>query len=167
LCSEEDFDAEAFFLEKGNVVLFLERLINVPVDLAAPLLRQLLDDWKAASADEPAHFASPKKVLLMTPTYREVESKLDRELEGSSSKSKSKQTFQTTTKDVNFYYPEAECLERFATRFWTISVNTGHETSDSRRAFGDAGIEPGRRVFLLSWAKFEEFVSFLEDSIDF
>ncbi len=159
----EEFDVEHFFSEKGNIMLILERLINVPFDLAAPLLRQFLDDWKAASRDDPVNFSAPKQVFLMTPIYREIESKLDRELglvEG-------KRGFQTAAKEACFYYPEAEFLERFFSHSWTFSVNTGHETSDSKRAFGDAGIEPGRRAFLLSWAKFVEFVSSLEQESSF
>lgn len=157
----EGFDADAFFSEKGNVFLAMERLINVPVELTGPLFRQFTDDWHSAARDEPAHFASPKQVLLMTPTYREVDSKLDREL-GLVDGGKSQRGFQTTAKGFCFYYPEMEDLERFASQSWTFAVNTGHNTSDSRRAFSEAGIEPGRRAFLLTWEKFAEFVTFLE-----
>lgn len=157
----EGFDAEAFLAaDSKNVMLFQERLINVPVSIAAPLFQQFLDDWKRAVDEEPAHFGLPKQVLLLTPTYREIESQLDKELGLPSS---SKSGFVSVEKGVCFYYPEAEFLAQFAQQSWTFTVNTGHETSDSRRAFGDAGVEPARQAFLLTWDSFEKYVQLLQE----
>lgn len=161
----EGFDAEAFMAtDSKNVMLFFERLINVPVSIAAPLFQQFLDDWKRAAAEEPHHFAHPKQVLLLTPTYREIESQLDKELGLPGS---SKSGFVSVEKGDCFYYPEVEFLAQFAEQSWTFTVNTGHETSDSRRAFSDAGIEPARKAYLFSWDAFEKYVEFLlEKSFD-
>ena len=155
----ENFNVEEFFSESKNVILFQERLINVPGSIAAPLYRQFLDDWKMAVSEEPQHFSSPKQVLLITPTYREVISKLDRELGLQETPNK----FGVASTETNFYYEETEFLKDFASEHFDFSVNTGHETSDSRRAFSDTGIEPGRRAFLLSWNKFIKFVDHLQN----
>lgn len=154
----ENFKVEEFFSDPKNVLLFQERLINVPGSIAAPLYRQFLDDWNMAAAEEPQNFSSPKKVLLITPTYREVISKLDRELGLQKDPSK----FGVASTETNYYYEEAEYLKDFALEYFDFSVNTGHETSDSRRAFSDAGIEPGRRAFVLSWKNFIKFIDHLQ-----
>ena len=151
-----------FFSKKGNnVILFQERLINVPGSISVPLYRQFLDDWRMAAREEPAHFAKPQDVLLITPTYKEIVSQLDRELGLKEIPSK----FDCASSMTCFYYEEVEFLEKFATKFIDFSVNTGHETSDSRRAFSENGIEPGRRAHLLSWDNFVKYVEYLETEI--
>jgi protein BCP1 len=162
-CTGREFDAEKFVSEPDNVVLFQERLINVPSSIAPPLYRQFIDDWEMAanSVQDPASkfFAkTPKQVLLLTPTYKEIVSKLDRELGLLEDAAK----FDVVASGTNFYYEETEGLVGLSLNHFDFSVNTGHETSDSRRAFSDAGIEPGRRAFILSWDKLVEFVSKLE-----
>lgn len=154
----ETFKTEEFFSDSKNVILFQERLINVPGTIAAPLYRQFLDDWKMAAQEEPEIFAKPANVLLITPTYREVISKLDRELGLQEAPSK----FGVASTETNFYYEEAEYFKDFAAEHFDFSVNTGHETSDSRRAFSETGIEPGRRAYLLPWNKFVKFVDHLQ-----
>lgn len=155
----DNFKVEEFFSESKNVILFQERLINVPGSIAAPLFRQFLDDWALATLEEPQNFPSPSQVLIITPTYREVISKLDRELGLQENPSK----FGVASTETNFYYEEFEYLSGFASEYFDFSVNTGHETSDSRRAFSDTGIEPGRRAFILSWANFVNFINHLQE----
>ena len=155
----ENFNVEEFFSESKNVILFQERLINVPGSVAAPLYRQFLDDWNMATSEEPQNFPSPKQVLIISPTYREVVSKLDHEL----GLQENPANFGVASTETNFYYEEAEYFKDFASEYFDFSVNTGHETSDSRRAFSDTGIEPGRRVFILSWKNFIKFVDHLQE----
>lgn len=165
-CKEFDFDL--FFSEPKNILIFQERLINVPVTIAAPLYRQFLDDWLMAAADKDSsdnlndNFLKLKNVLIITPTYREIVSSLDRELGLQEDPAK----FGVTSTRTNFYYEEAEFLSKFSSNSFAFTVNTGHETSDSRRAFSDVGIEPGRMAFILSWEKFEEYVCFLQSNFE-
>ena len=158
------FDAEGFFAEPKNVLIFQERLINVPSTIAAPLYRQFLDDWVMAASEKELidKFLKLKNVLIITPTYREVVSNLDRELGLQEDPTK----FGVTSTETNFYYEEAEFLSRFSSNSFAFSVNTGHETSDSRRAFSDVGIEPGRMAFILSWEKFSEYINFLQSNFN-
>ena len=151
-------EIKEFFADGRNVVLFQERLINVPGSIAAPLFRQFLDDWELAAGEVPSHFAKPENVLIITPTYKEIVSKLDRELGLQENPAK----FGVASTDTNFYYEEMEFIGEFASKYFDFSVNTGHETSDSRRAFTDHGIEPGRRAFIISWEKLGAFVKHLE-----
>lgn len=150
-----------FFSSGRNVILFQERLINVPGSIAAPLYRQFLDDWRMAASDDPKNFSNPKEVLIITPTYKEVISQLDRELGLKENPSK----FDCASSETCFYYEEAEFLGAKSSKFTDFSVNTGHETSDSRRAFSENGIEPGRRAFLISWDNFNKLVEQLEAEI--
>ena len=147
-----------FFGDEKNVVMFQERLINVPGSIAAPLYRQFLDDWRLASIDEPVHFSEPRNVLIVTPTYREVVSKLDRELGLQEDPKK----FGVASSETNFYYEEMEYLGEFASKSLDFAINSGHETSDSRRAFSENGIESGRRAFIVSWDNLGRFVNHLE-----
>lgn len=151
-------EVREFFGDKENVIIFQERLINVPGSIAAPLYRQFLDDWNSAAQEE-FSFATPSNVLIIAPTYREIVSKLDAELGLQENPSK----FGVASSETNFYYEEAEYFKDFVTRSFDFSVNTGHETSDSRRAFSENGIEPGRRLFILTWKNFEKFVAHLQD----
>lgn len=158
------FDVEGFFSEPKNVIIFQERLINVPGTIAAPLYRQFLDDWVMAASEKELNqkFSKLKNVLFITPTYREIVSNLDRELGLQEDPTK----FGVTSTETNFYYEEAEFLPQFSSNSFIFSVNTGHETSDSRRAFSDVGIEPGRMAFVLSWEKFSEYINFLQTNFD-
>lgn len=155
----EKLNVEQFFSESENVILFQERLINVPGSVAAPLYRQFLDDWNMATSEEPQNFPSPKQVLIIAPTYREVISKLDHEL----GLQENPLNFGVASTETNFYYEEAEYFKDFAAEYFDFAVDTGHETSDSRRTFSDNGIEPGRRVFILSWNNFIKFVERLQE----
>lgn len=150
-----------FFSNGKNVILFQERLINVPGSIAAPLYRQFMDDWNLAAEEDDEHFGNPKNVLIISPTYKEIISQLDRELGLKENPSK----FDCVSSETCYYYEEAEYLKKFSTKFFEFSVNTGHETSDSRRAFSENGIEPGRQAFLLSWQNFTEFIEHLESEI--
>ncbi len=172
-------------LEEVALVLH-ERYMNLPAEMAAPLYQQLLDDLPAAK-DESAVF-SPKQILMITPIYREVSSHLDaqtahdddpdhRDDYGSKDIQAGKQPASKRTKaiakdhqpeashpndpsDYQYYYGEAEMLEHRAEMWWDFSTTSPHETTDSRRAFGERGIDAARRAFLLS---FDAFCAFVKD----
>lgn len=150
--------AEDFFAGPENVLVFSERLMNVPGAVAGPLYRQFRDDWEAACAEDGAHYGTGGRVLLVTPCFREVPSRLDRERGGKRAK---RGEFGVTSRQVEYYYEEFGALD--GSTACDFAVNTGHDTGDSRRAFGDVGIEPCRRAFLLTW---EALARFIEDCGD-
>lgn len=175
--------AEAALMTRPErtAVVFQERFMNLPVEMGAPLYRQLLDDLPAAQ-EESACFA-PTTILLIVPIYRELDSQLDTELPSERKKRRkaAAAAAAATAKAVadelqpsegraesthQYYYAEDELLEHMDIAYWDFKVKTPHETSDSRRAFGDRGVEPARRVFLLSMEEFGSFVDQCQALID-
>lgn len=156
----------------GRTALVLaERFMNLPVDLAAPLYRQLLDDLPAA-AEEDAAFA-PDTILLIAPIYRELPSILDAEAISTAPEARRKRPRKSpadeeepadageppkSITDFSYYYAEDELLPEITTLHWDFRIKTPHETADSRRAFGDRGVDPARRVFVLTMEQLRTFV---------
>lgn len=166
---------------ENTALIFHERYMNLPAQLSAPLYKQLFDDLIPA-VDESRSF-EPKYYLVLAPIYRELASTLDAEMSassskasnggggnrkkrgktmGSSSKPNDSEGFESTTIDghseYQYYYDESLMMEELATAYWDFRIKTPHETADSRRAFGDRGIDPARRIFLLNAEDFKTFV---------
>jgi hypothetical protein len=137
------------YLDKTCLVMH-DRFMNLPPDVGGPLYKQLVDDLPAAQEEDRAF--DPESVLLIVPIFRELESQLD----DHDGKKKRRKTEEETT-DFQFYYAEDELLENITEIFWDFRIKTPHETPDSRRAFGDRGVDAARRVFLLSMEEFREF----------
>lgn len=143
-----------------TAVIFHERYMNLPVEVGAPLYRQLLDDLPAAQEETKAF--APTTLLLIVPIFRELASQID--TEGPSKRRKKQRNVQVNTSEpaealseFQYYYAEDELLEHMNLAHWDFKVKTPHETSDSRRAFGDRGVDPARRVFILSMDEFRTF----------
>jgi hypothetical protein len=152
---------EALLNVESTALILFERFINLPPEVGAPLYKQLLDDLPAA-AEESRSF-EPKNVLLIIPIYRELES----QLEAPKNKNKKKKRNEATEEEENlesqpgdfqYYYAEDELLQHITDVHWDFRIKTPHETPDSRRAFGDRGVDPARRVFLLTMEQFRTFV---------
>lgn len=157
--------------EKVALVL-LERFMNLPAEMAAPLYQQLLDDLPAAT-EESFAFA-PEYVLVLAPIYREVVSSLDWQGEdkGKPTKGKARKRISMPVEasmnddtaacvnpdEYQYYYGECELLNNEAIAWWDFKIKSPHETADSRRAFGDRGVDAARRVFLLPMTAFRSFV---------
>lgn len=156
--------------EKVALIL-LERFMNLPAEMAAPLYQQLLDDLPAAT-EESSAFA-PEHVIVLAPIYREVASALDWKGEDKHESTKRKAKKQMSTpadismdndnacvdpEEYQYYYGECELLANEAIAWWDFKIKSPHETADSRRAFGDRGVDAARRVFLLPMAAFRSFV---------
>lgn len=150
-------------------LVLLERFMNLPAEMAAPLYQQLVDDLPAA-AEESVAFA-PEHVLVLAPIYREVISQLDQEAgkdgEAELFREKGKKRVISVSRkvqadddpeDYQYYYGECELLANEAVAWWDFKIRSPHETTDSRRAFGDRGVDAARRVFLLPMASFRSFV---------
>jgi hypothetical protein len=143
---------EACLLHPDQTALVLhDRFMNLPAEVAAPLYKQLLDDLPAAVEENRAF--DPRQVLLIVPIFREIESQLDQQ-DGKRRKKNSEETA-----DFQYYYGEDELLENLTELHWDFRIKTPHETPDSRRAFGDRGVDPARRVFLLTMDEFRDFVT--------
>jgi protein BCP1 len=137
-------------------VVLHERYINLPSQLAAPMLTQLFDDMDAAR-DECGAF-DVKTVVLPTPIYRERPPQ-DGLYDG-------RHHDADAESDVwQYYYDEMLVIENVALGYWDAAVKTSHETADSRRAFGELGVEVARRFFVLSLEDLRACVSELESAL--
>lgn len=126
-------------------LLLMERMMNMPVELAKPMYQQLLDDYREAIAEDVALFKLDN-VLIYTPIYWEVES----ELEGHKKKGES---------GPFYYQEEMESLKLGKTI--DIVMHDADYTADSKRAFSDRGIKQGRRIAMITWHEFVKFVKSL------
>lgn len=157
-------------LKSGKKVsmVFSERFVNLPAEVASPLLKQLLDDHRNACKED-AVFQTDL-VIFSTPVYVEVESALDKELSGGKKAGNKKAKIDKNSgpkgEEVKYYYGEAEMLPGLAEYSWDYKVDQeADRVSDSKRAFTDVGIEGFRRVFVLTWTNFRHFVSQIESYI--
>lgn len=147
-------------------MILQERFMNLPVEVGVPLYKQLVDDLPAAG-EESSSF-QPKNVLFIVPIYRELKSELNQEVMGKK-RPKATDMEEEDLKDAseyNYYYAEDELLANLTTKYWDFRIKTPHETSDSRRAFGDRGVDPARRVFLLTLEEFHEFSQQCQSFLD-
>lgn len=143
--------------KKGTSVVFMDRFVNLPADVAGPLYQQLLDDHKNAVKEEPGF--RTERVILSTPTYIELESDIQEAQQPASKKSRKEAKAEAETK---FYYGESELLGEMCEYSWDYRTDKPDRVADSKRAFGDLGIESGRRVFVLSWSSFIRFVGSID-----
>ncbi|KAI2623712.1 p21-C-terminal region-binding protein-domain-containing protein [Xylaria nigripes] len=122
-----------------------ERLINMPSEIAPPLYNMLIDEIEAAVEDkEPYEFTH---YLIVSKTYREVESTLD---VGERKKKKGKQDA-----TMFHFHPEDEVLQRHAVAFGSYQLTKIDETiADSKRAFQEMGVLPMGSMILIEASKF-------------
>ncbi len=144
-------------LEKhGTSIVFMDKFVNLPAEISSPLLRQLIDDLKNACKEDATLFET-KRVIISTPTYVEIESDLNDE--------QSKKKKKVVNAEPKYYYEEAEILDELAEYSWDYKVDHAERVTDSKRAFGDLGIESGRRVFILDYPAFLQYTSRIETYI--
>lgn len=147
---------------EGIALLINERMMNLPGDVGAPLLLQVLADWQKAEAEDP-QWAKIYQVLLLIPMYSEVKAEVsddDDEGDGGKGEDDSSST-KNSNASAQFYHPEEEnglkAIKGQPRLDVTFTVASTHSTSDSRRVFGDLGSKPFRRAVLLSRQQFEDF----------
>lgn len=151
--------------EKSEVGLILtERLVNMPPKVIPPMYSMLLEEVEWAVEDkEPYTFSH---YLILSKTYKEVESKLDREERQSSKKIKSDKTEENTF----YFHPEDEQFHKFSVGYCNFDyTHQGDEgQADSKRTFQDMGIMPQGHLILIDRSKFADAVksvsAYLQDN---
>ena len=147
---------------KDTVGLILtERLVNVPVEVAPPMYKMLLEEMTWAKDEkEPYDFT---QYLIISKTYREVESKLDQE-EDRPQKKKKKSSKKA---EVFNFHPEDTIIQRSALAHGDYSyVKEGSdEDADMKRTFQDYGIKPQGHMMLIEASKYESIVSAMEEAL--
>ncbi|KAM0344319.1 hypothetical protein ACHAPU_007677 [Fusarium lateritium] len=126
-------------------LVFSERLINMPSELAPPLYSMLIDEVEAAVEDkEPYDFSH---YLILSKTYQELESKLDVE---SQKRKKVKEEA-----GMYYFHMEDEVLHKHAVAHGNFNYTKEDETAaDSKRAFQELGVKAHGHMILIEANKF-------------
>ncbi|KAI8686012.1 Protein BCP1 [Fusarium keratoplasticum] len=137
----------ANMLNSGKHVglIFSERLINMPSELAPPLYSMLIDEVEAAVEDkEPYEFSH---YLILSKTYQELESKLDQE---NQKRKKAKEEA-----GVYYFHVEDEVLQKHAEAYGNFNYTKEDESvADSKRAFQEMGVKAHGHMILIEASKF-------------
>ena len=160
---EESLASIAQLLQGPNTahvgLILSERLINVPPQLAPSLYKMLqLELAQAVDSNDPYPFTH---FIILSKTYKEVDSQLDQE---ESRPQKKKKGSNTPSSEVFFFHPEDEVSLRFATAHGNFCyAKQEHDSqADSKRAFQEAGIKPQGLMILVEISKFEPLVREIE-----
>lgn len=126
-------------------LIFSERLINMPSELAPPLYSMLVDEVEAAVEDkEPYEFSH---YLILSKTYQELESKLDQE---NQKRKKAKEEA-----GVYYFHVEDEVLQKHAEAYGNFNYTKEDESvADSKRAFQEMGVKAHGHMILIEASKF-------------
>ncbi|KAF5974025.1 BCP1 [Fusarium coicis] len=134
-------------LKSGKHVglVFSERLINMPSELAPPLYSMLIDEVEAAVEDkEPYDFTH---YLILSKTYQELESKLDVE---NQKRKKAKEEA-----GIYYFHMEDEVLQKHAVAHGNFNYTKEDESAaDSKRAFQEMGVKAHGHMILIEANKF-------------
>ncbi|KAF4957833.1 hypothetical protein FGADI_2850 [Fusarium gaditjirri] len=126
-------------------LVFSERLINMPSELAPPLYSMLIDEVDAAVEDkEPYDFTH---YLILSKTYQELESKLDVE---NQKRKKAKEEA-----GIYYFHMEDEVLQKHAVAHGNFNYTKEDESAaDSKRAFQEMGVKAHGHMILIEANKF-------------
>ncbi|KAH7238822.1 protein BCP1 [Fusarium tricinctum] len=126
-------------------LVFSERLINMPSELAPPLYSMLIDEVEAAVEDkEPYNFSH---YLILSKTYQELESKLDVE---NQKRKKAKEEA-----GMYYFHMEDEVLHKHAVAHGNFNYTKEDESAaDSKRAFQELGVKAHGHMILIEANKF-------------
>ncbi|KAI1065809.1 hypothetical protein LB507_001018 [Fusarium sp. FIESC RH6] len=126
-------------------LVFSERLINMPSELAPPLYSMLVDEVEAAVEDkEPYNFSH---YLILSKTYQEMESKLDVE---NQKRKKAKEEA-----GMYYFHMEDEVLHKHAVAHGNFNYTKEDElAADSKRAFQEMGVKAHGHMILIEANKF-------------
>ncbi|KAI7900802.1 p21-C-terminal region-binding protein-domain-containing protein [Cokeromyces recurvatus] len=138
-----------------------ERFINMPVEIMAPMYNMLQEEVKnAVKQKEPYTF---EWYMFISKTYKEVASNVDNEEEEeemTSAKKKDK-AVATNSTETFYFQSEDEIITKYAEYQFDFKFTNSEkeQSSDSRRAFSDFGIAPGRKLLLVHKSKFDDLVN--------
>lgn len=146
-------------LESGAQValVFSERLLNMPAEIAPPMYSMLIDEIAAAVEDgEPYNFTH---YLVLSKVYSEVESTL---VETERKKKKSRED----PGAFFFFHPEDEVLQRHAVAHGSFDFTKEDDmVADSKRAFQEMGIKTRGHMMLIEASKFTGAIKAVEDYV--
>ncbi|KAJ2465074.1 Mss4p nuclear export [Coemansia sp. RSA 2337] len=143
------------FNGQGHVgLLFSERVVNMPPQVVAPMLKMLVEELEWAVADgEPYDF---EHYVLLAPMYRETEAVDDDE--GGAKK--------RTGPTIDAYaHAEDEFIEEFACAKFDYKFSRSKRVAESRNSFADTGLAPSRWCLVIHKAKMPALIARLESAL--
>ncbi|KAK7415307.1 Mss4p nuclear export [Neonectria punicea] len=135
-------------------LVFSERLINMPSELAPPLYSMLIDEVEAAVEDkEPYEFSH---YLILSKTYQELASKID--VEGQKRKKAREEA------EIYYFHAEDEVLQKHAVAYGAFNYTKEDEVvADSKRAFQEMGVKAQGHLILIEAGKFQGAIKAVND----
>lgn len=146
-------------------IVFSERLINMPTEVVPPMYKMLVQEIKDAADKNTPDSKSPfdfDYLFILSRTFQEEESQLDKEERISAKKSK---RTPSSTKESYFFHPEDGVIQDHALYFHSYKYSKEPQASDSKRAFYDYGIFPQGHLILLDTKTLPDLVQDLETRI--
>ncbi|KAJ2805704.1 Mss4p nuclear export [Coemansia guatemalensis] len=133
-------------LDGHTGLLINERVINMPPQVVAPMLRMLAEETqRATEAGEPFDF---EYYLLLAPMYREVSEE---------------ENPRRTEAMAAFAHAEDEFVEEFACFKFDYRFSRSQRVADARNSFADSGLAPSRRCLVIPRANFASLIKRLEE----
>jgi protein BCP1 len=150
-------------LQGDNTVglILTERFMNMPVEVVPPMYKMLLEEMTWANEEkEPYTFTH---YLIISKTYREIESQLDQE----DNRPQKKKKKGLDKAEVFNFHPEDGIIQRFALAYGDYPyIKEGADgDADSKRTFQEHGIKPQGHMILLEASKYESMVTNLEQAL--
>ncbi|KAJ2559945.1 Mss4p nuclear export [Coemansia sp. RSA 1933] len=158
---------------KNTGLLISERVVNVPPQVVAPMLRMLVDEMKAAETSyDFEHF------VLVCPLYRDTEAVADdpdSDDDSTSTRNRKKplvsvrryaKSQSTPAMDLSIethVYAEEEFIEEFACLKFDYKFTRTKRVAESRNSFADSGLSPFRRCLVIHRSKLNDLVDRLND----
>lgn len=166
---------------KDRVGLILsERLVNIPTEIMPPMYKLLNEEMKNSNEDKSSKTEennennqsttiSPKSgpfnfdyLFILSRTYSEEQSQLDKEERISAKKLKS---VPGKKQELFSFHPEDEVIHKHTLYNHSYKFTREPPASDSKRAFYEFGIFPQGHVMLLKASEMDELVKDLEVTI--
>lgn len=144
-------------------LILTERLVNVPAEVVPPMYCMLLEEMQwALEEKEPYKFS---EYIVLSKTYREVESSADQEQDRPQKKSRKSRTANNGL-ETFYFHPEDEVLQKHAAEFGSFgySRQDADGNPDSKRAFQELGIRPQGHIMLIEAGRFEPAVKAMAET---
>ncbi|KAJ2455682.1 Mss4p nuclear export, partial [Coemansia sp. RSA 2424] len=132
----------------GHVGFLLnERVVNMPPQVTAPMLKMLVEELEWAVADgEPYDF---EYYLMLAPMYRETEALDDEGV---------KRPGAAASIDA-YAHAEDEFIEEFACAKFDYKFSRSKRVAESRNSFADTGLAPSRRCLVIHKSKIAALIA--------
>jgi protein BCP1 len=139
-------------------IVLNDRLINMPPQLAPPILKMLLEDVQYKVEDGMAPF---DYLVFISKIYKEVAAAEEDEV---SHKKKRQNKTKKPENEVFYFQAEDEFIEKEC--FVSVDYHLPQkQVSDSRRAFSEMGIDPLRRIIVVEYCKMDKILKTLQENL--